>query len=295
MAGKYLKKASAAVRRHEQSPPGNRPTRQKKPPHPGGRSVIWTVLTVVFAVTAIFSGWKLLSTRREYQKGSELYHALAESALMMESKQDDASQDQNADQTPEAKPATQVPTNVDFSLLQSIDTNTVGWIWSDGTQINYPVVHGNDNSYYLNHLIDGSYNSNGSIFVDCRNAPGFADRNTIIYGHNMLNGAMFASLCEYGSAGYYEEHPTLRLITPEGSYTLEVFSGYVTPGTSDIYQLSFTDEADFLNYIQRIRLMSDFASDVVVTGEDRIVTLSTCAYDYDDARYVVHCKLVSGS
>ena len=108
----------------------------------------------------------------------------------------------------------------------------------------------------------------------------------------MLNGTMFAGLSQYGTAGYYAQHPEIILDTPEGSYSLQVFSGYVTPGNSDSYQLEFRDDAEFEQYLEKVRLLSDFSSDVTVTGQDRIVTLSTCTYDYDDARYVVHCKLV---
>ena len=82
------------------------------------------------------------------------------------------------------------------------------------------------------------------------------------------------------------------MATPtSGNFLLEVFSGYVVPGNSDIYQLAFESDSQYETYLERIRKLSDFVSPVTVTKDDRIVTLSTCTYDYEDARYVLHCKL----
>ena len=281
------------------------PVRKQKKPRRKGGGVVIAVLLVLFAGLIGFSGWKLLQTRQEYDAGTDAYAALSaavvqkpvaakpQNAVTQVEMEQVPSQSETAE--PEETPVQSdepTPWVVDFTLLSQLNRDTVGWISSEGTGIDYPVVQGTDNEYYLDHLFDGTANRNGAIFVDCRNTPGFVDRNTFIYGHNMLNGAMFASLSQYGTAGYYEAHPEFVLATPSGSYCLQVFSGYVTPGDSDIYQLTFRDDADFGSYLERIRLLSDFATNVTVTETDRIVTLSTCTYDYEEARYVVHCKLV---
>jgi len=283
MAGKYLKK---------------KPRRKKS-----GAGTL--VLLIFFLGVMLFSGWKLIASQREYEQGSQTYESLAQSVVTRtEPKKEppvtqmevtilppETQQEQEApvqEQTP-AAPAELV---VDFDVLTAINKDIVAWISADDGVINYPVVHGSDNDYYLNHLVDGTVNKNGSIFVDFRHARGFTDRNTFIYGHNMLNGTMFANLSLYGTAGYYEQHRSLELVTPDRSYSLQVFSGYVTPGNSDIYQLTYRDDEDFAQYLEKVRLLSDFTSDVEVTAQDRIVTLSTCTYDYEDARYILHCKLV---
>jgi len=277
-----------------------------KKPRKKGRKLVLGILLILFASLAAFSGWKLLSVQQEYDVGTQTYADLVESAVRRPEPEQEPEQEttiflptqteQTLPQTPTEPEAPQRDPadellSVDFALLESINPDVVAWISSpDG--ISYPVVQGADNSYYLNHLFDGTENRNGSIFVDCRNAPGFADRNTFIYGHNMRNGTMFAGLANYSSQSYYETYPKLLLTTPEQTWVLQVFAGYITPGNSDIYQLTFENDENFEAYLQKIRALSDFTSDVAVTAQDRIVTLSTCTYDYEDARYILHCKLV---
>lgn len=128
--------------------------------------------------------------------------------------------------------------------------------------------------------------------MDWRNSPDFEDRNTLIYGHNMGNHEMFYSLTKYKNKGYYEENPVLILSTPEKDYYLQVFSGYTTKSVSEAYRQDLDEDTVYADFLERIRESSDFVSDVEVTTEDRIVTLSTCSYAFNNARYVLHCKLV---
>lgn len=269
----------------------------RKKPKRKGTGVFLSALLVLFAGVITVSIWKLAENKNERAAGVEAYASLAQSAVVVQElpvtqvQTTVVSQESTVQEQP-AIDVTRSSLQVDFEALRAINSQVVAWISSDSGAINYPVVQGTDNDYYLNHLVDGTVNSNGSIFMDFRNDSGFADRNTFIYGHNMLNGAMFASLSQYSTPGYYEKHPELLLVMPDGSYSLQVFAGCVVPGNSDIYQLAFRDDADFAAYLEKIRTMSEFVSSVEVGVSDRIVTLSTCAYDYDDARYVLFCKLV---
>ena len=130
------------------------------------------------------------------------------------------------------------------------------------------------------------------FLVDCMCEKDFAGQNTVIYGHHMNDGSMFASLSKYRTEGYYEAHPVLYLNTPSQNYKIEVFAGYVTDAESDSYILGFSDEGDYLRFLADMKAQSDFDSPVELSSEDRIVTLSTCSYEYFDARYVVQGKLV---
>lgn len=244
-------------------------------------------LTAVFAVLLVISSIKLIGKQSEYKEGNNIYTELSSAVVLRpNAKAPPDQQEDEADSPPavaEPPPGAQSIT-IDFPTLQAINADSVGWLISADGGIDYPLAQGTDNDYYLNHLIDGTENSSGSLFVDFRNAADFTDRNTFIYGHNMRNGSMFGRLEEMGAA-------QLELITPAGRYRLTGFAGYVTPGNSDIYRIQYADDADFEQYLQHIRLMSEFTSSIDVTAEDRIVTLSTCAYGYDDARYVLHCKI----
>lgn len=157
----------------------------------------------------------------------------------------------------------------------------VGWIYCEDTPINFPVVQAEDNDYYLRRLIDGTWNSSGTLFVDYRNADDFSDSNTIIYGHNMKNKGMFGTLPNYKEQSYYDDHPLMWLLTPDGNYKVELIAGYVTSSTSEIYSFGQTEEEVFALAEQSIE-KSTFTSDFQVLQGDRFVTLSTCSYEYDN-------------
>lgn len=271
--------------------------KERKKSRNKGTGLFLAALLLLFAAMIVSSSVKIVRSRQEQAQGAAAYASLAQSVVLQ---QEVSASGEEYGGVPEELPEEESgksevsrPPVVDFDALQAINPQAVGWIRSDTGDINYPVVQGTDNDYYLTHLVDGTYNSNGSIFVDFRNAADISDRNTFIYGHNMRNGAMFASLSLYSAAGYLEMHPELVLITREESFSLQVFAGCVVPGNSDLYQMTYRDDEEFASYVEKVKLLSDFSSDVQVGPQDRIVTLSTCSYDYDDARYLLFCKAVS--
>ena len=176
--------------------------------------------------------------------------------------------------------------NIDFAALQAMNDDVVAWIYCPGTKINYPVLQAEDNDYYLYRLMDGASNANGSIFMDYRNKSDLSDENTMIYGHHMRSGAMFAALIDYKKASYYEKHPYIYIMTPEQNYRMELFAACTVDSTSDIYATEPTESA-----VRECIATSVFASPIdYPTGN--IVTLSTCTYEYDDARFIVLGELV---
>lgn len=182
--------------------------------------------------------------------------------------------------------------DINLDLAKQLNSDITAWLYCPDTVIDYPVCHGDDNSYYLTHLADGTYNRNGCLFVDCKNSSDFSDNNTIIYGHHMASGKMFASLIKYKDQDYYEEHPIIYLTTEEGNYKIELFSGYVTEIGSSAYTMNFCTAKERTEWLKEISNKSDFtANAMTISSKDRIITLSTCAYDFQNARYVVHGKL----
>ncbi len=242
------------------------------------------VLMLCFAAMAVFGGWKLYDEQKEYKIGADIYTEIAETFH-------DKSPPEIVDSEQADKEQEDIVAEMDFDALRQINSNIIGWINGCDDTINYPIVTTMDNNYYLTHLVDGTVNRSGSIFIDSRNNPDFTDRNTFIYGHNMLNGTMFSSLTKYVDQDYYNVHPALTIETPECEYLLQPFSGYVTPGTSDSYRIEFYDDDDFAEYIEMVCKKSNFRHGISITPQDKIVTLSTCTYDYEDARYVLHCKI----
>ncbi len=120
----------------------------------------------------------------------------------------------------------------------------------------------------------------------------FSDDNTLIYGHHMNSGKMFASLVEYADQSYYDEHPICYVSTPEKDYMIEIFSGYVTTADSQAYMISLSNREEKVEWLKELFHNSDFYSEVTVYPDDYIVTFSTCEYSFQNARYVVHGRLV---
>lgn len=247
--------------------------------------IILTILCIVFVCVFAFSGYKLYSTLHEYKVAERMYDGLSGQFVTAGNK--------NKPQDAEGEEEREIsPISVDFETLLAQNEDVVGWIYCAETPINYPVAIAEDNFYYLHRFLDGSYNASGTLFLDCLCERDFSGRNTVIYGHNMNDGSMFASLKNYNQQEYFDEHPVMYLNTPTQNYRIELFAGYVTSASSDTYTIGFVDDAAFQAYLDKMRSQSDFTSDVELSTEDRVVTLSTCSYEYYDARYVVQGKLV---
>lgn len=176
---------------------------------------------------------------------------------------------------------------VDFASLQAINPDILGWIYSPGTPINYPVVQGDTNEEYLYHMVDGSANKCGSIFLDCENDKGLQDANSVIHGHNMSNGSMFGELKKYAEQEYYDKHTKIWLVTPDKTYSIEVFAAFVTTVDSDVWKLAFSSEEEFTTWKSEIAKKSYFKSTVFPAAGEKVVTLSTCSYEFDNAHFVV--------
>ena len=179
----------------------------------------------------------------------------------------------------------------DFAALAKINPDLVGWLSSADQKIDYPVVQGKDNEFYLKHMFTGEQNKLGTIFMDYRNEKDFSAKNTIIYGHNMQDGSMFSSLIKYQQQEYYEKFPSLVLATPAGNYKLELFAGFIVDGSYPAVRLDFQNDNGFSSYIAELKKRSDFQSEVQVAAAERIITLATCSYEFDNARYTVYGKL----
>ena len=184
------------------------------------------------------------------------------------------------------------PIEVDFARLKQVNGDVVGWIYCEGTVINYPVVYGRDNAYYLDRNYLGSYDPSGAIFTDMRNEDGFADNNVILYGHHMQDGTMFASLKNWFDQSYYEAHPVMWLLTPEQDYRVDIFAGYVTTADSDTYKVFDEPGSALEGYLNWAKKWSAFNSAVETEADGHYIVLSTCAYSSDDARTALHGKLV---
>jgi sortase B len=193
--------------------------------------------------------------------------------------------------------------NIDFDTLSSINPDTIGWIHIDGTNVDYPMVQGEDNEYYSHRDIEGNNSSLGTIYLDSNNLdfsnPTYAlDDLNFIYGHHITNGRMFATISNYKKQSFVDEYPFIVIYTKDGyAYKGDVFAGVLFDGvTSNLYNNyeNFESQEEFENYMEYINANSMISTDVDVEYGDKIVALVTCSYENGingNLRFVVFARL----
>lgn len=179
--------------------------------------------------------------------------------------------------------------------LQEINTDIVGWIQIEGTNINYPVLQGEDNEYYLNHNYKKQKTEKGSIFLDKSYNWDIESNNLIIYGHNLVNGQMFKDLLKYSKEEFFEQHKTIRFTTAEADKEYEIISVF----KSKVYNkteknvfryydfINSKSEKEYNNFVKQAKEASLYDTKNTAEYGDNLITLITCAYHIDDGRFVV--------
>ena len=182
---------------------------------------------------------------------------------------------------------------IDFDLLKELNSDTVAYLKVNGTNIDYIVVKGNDNSYYLNHNFEKVYNVAGWIFADYRNKFDDTDKNLIIYGHNIKDGSMFGTLKNILNNNWQENKENLEilLITEKGQYKYQVFSTYSIIPEDYYINTEFKNNADFNEFVKKLKSRSVYDYGIDISGDDKILTLSSCIGD-GSKRVVLHAKLI---
>lgn len=178
--------------------------------------------------------------------------------------------------------------------LKQINADTAGWITIEGTVVNYPVVWSEIKNYYLKHDFYGKTLSSGTLFIDERNSPVISEnRNTVIYGHNMSDGSMFASLHDFSGANLFHR-ATIELATEDGIYVYKPFSAHESNAYDNYFETDFADDEAFLTFCDQINALSLYQTDTKFDKDSRILTLSTCKNEGGsrDRRFAVHAILV---
>jgi len=264
-------------------------------------------LCILCAAVFLFAGYKIVTILLAYNEGQSTYDELsqyvsldkislnqAEQTLQNQQTQTgdiippsgDKSGLTNWDALDQNKDASDLPV-VNFAALQEINDDVVGWIFFPTMDINYPVVQGPNNDHYVHRMFTGKSNGAGSIFMDYRNMSDMSDPHTILYGHHMNDGSMFAKLTQYKKEGFFEEHPTFLYITPDAYYEVEIISAYTCATTDNAWKLDFSSDSDVENWVNSILRRARFDAGYAYESGDQFMTLSTCTYDFENARYVV--------
>ncbi len=181
-----------------------------------------------------------------------------------------------------------------FASVLEVNEDIVGRISIDSLDINYLVTQGTDNDYYLHMGYDRKKSSSGSIFLDyrCNIDLDPLKGHYILYGHNMKNGTMFHNLTKYKGEAFFYNNRIIRFDTLYEDYEWEVFSAYVTDTDFYFIDTTFKDDADWLSFLHTVQDKSLFPTNTKLSADDVVLTLCTCTYEFDDARFVVHARLV---
>lgn len=251
------------------------------------KKLVQVLLLIICLSVFCYSGYRLYLIYHGYSQADRVYQDVTNQYVTpMTQLQEDETQPSEAPKIKEY-----APIQIDFDALLQDSPDVVGWIYCADTVINYPIVHGEDNEFYLRHLADKTYNFSGSIFMDYRCSGEFNGFNTLIYGHNMRNGSMFSVLEKYRDPEFREAHPVMYLLTPEQDYRMDILAGVLTDGDSPLYMLPGNEE-EFRRFLEKFRDKADFTMEQELSGVEKTVCLSTCAYDFDEARYLVLGSLV---
>lgn len=244
------------------------------------RKGILCLLFIVAASGLVFAISRLVCIYSQYQKGVNAYEQLEDKYIRKEKKPQNPAKRETDE--------TENPVFIDFDGLQAVNPDVVGWIELPGLELGYPLLQGEDNTYYLKHLANRETGINGSIFVDYHNQADFSDKNTIIYGHNMKDGSMFGTLDHYNKKAIYQKEPYFYIYLRDRVLEYEIISCYAGSTGSSAYTYEFPTEKEFSNFLEQILSASEYDTGVSVGNADRVVTLSTCVNTNRNYRYLVH-------
>lgn len=245
----------------------------------------------LFKLGSIFFGYK--SGEKEYEELKEQYvteapadpqEILSSIEILEEAGEGEITEEEKAALVPMAR--------IDLNSLQSMNSDAKGWIEIPGTVLSYPMVHTSDNTFYLTHTFQKEKNKSGSIFIETQNKPDFSDLHTIIYGHNMKDGSMFAHLKNYTTESYLKAHPYIYIDLADGSHCYQIFSCHETNPTDPnnvVYTIGYTADDIYANFLASLKAASAFDTGVDVSISDSVITLSTCT-NKGESRFVVHAK-----
>ena len=263
--------------------------------------VFLLVLLLFFSTIFIFSAFKVIEWLSDNNNTDKVIEKINNDVKVDEVKDNDNTEVIDEEPTEPEKVSdyfyyiTYPLINVDFESLLKTNNETVGWINVNNTNINYPFVQGINNTYYLNHSFDKSYNSAGWVFMDYRNNKEMNNKNTILYAHGRIDKTMFGSLYKTQYPAWYQNRSNhiIRISTPSVNMSYQIFSVYKIEEESYYIQTDFTSDDVYLEFLNIIKRRSKYDFNVVLNESDKIITLSTCANDKE--RYVVHAKLIKKS
>lgn len=269
-----------------------RPMKSKKKQN----KLLYIILLAVFVITLIVVSVIMLRDKHVEKTAEELYQDLGSG--------DGGSGDsgpayiESGDSTLSALGIKIPDKNLDWDLMKETNQDIYAWIYIPGTNVDYPVVqHPDDNSYYLDHNLDGSGGYPGCIFTENYNTKDFKDKNTVIYGHDMNDRTMFDTLHDYEDEAFFQENRYAYIYLPEEVLVYDIFAAYEASAEHILSSHNFINDVRYQEYLDGVFQMrsmgAHFREGVEVGVQNHIITLSTCIDLKPDNRYLVQGVLVN--
>ena len=246
------------------------------------RKIINIILVAIIIVCLSIIGYKYYNYNKDDKLNSEIQDL---QPVINEASDSDNNSSGENDGQDQSKDGDYV-NSANEEELKSINSDYKMWIQIENTNINYPVVQGSDNDYYLKHNFRKESNISGTVFVESANDID-NDKNIILYGHNMRNGTMFNNITNYKEESFFNEDNKINIIMNNTLYEYEVFSVYVKNVSEVNLAIGFASEDEFINYAYNESEESLYKKDVDFSAEDNLITLVTCSYEFTDARTIV--------
>lgn len=264
--------------------------------------IVWSTILIISFIILIILIVILMNWYLENKKTNDMLSAINEASELKEkvitTTKEDISDNENI-VTTTTKPSLYEEygnmniLEVNFDNLKNINSDTVGWIKVNSTNINYPFVKASDNEYYLKHTYDKTSNKKGWVFLDYRNDIDNLGKNTILYAHGLVNNQMFGSLRKVLKSSWYnnKKNHIITIVTPNTNLKWQVFSVYTIEPESYYITTNFENDEEFDELVSLVKQRSIYDFKVDVSSSDKMLTLSSC-YD-DKKRMVLHAKLIN--
>ena len=242
------------------------------------------ILALIFAVAAGYIIFRLVNSALAGQE----YENIASSY---------ASNISNTTTAPAQSSVVLAENPINFEELQEENPDIYSWITIPNTNVNYPVVQSEENdNFYLDHDIHKNYSFPGAIYSQSCNSKDYSDRVTVLYGHNMLDGSMFATLHKFSDPDFFEENKFFNVYTKNRKLTYEVVSAYIYDDRHIMNSFNFADDKVYAEWQEEAlnprSVSSNARKDLKLTKNDKMIVLSTCLNGGGDGRYLVQGVLV---
>lgn len=253
------------------------------------RKRIWLVFGILFAIAAVIAVSFMINETLHRQNASDAYEEMTSETYAIQDFESESETEESASGF-----SVEIPEkNLDWDALHEENADIYAWIYVPDTDVDYPVLrHPADNSYYLDHNIDGTEGYPGCIYTEDYNAKDFSDIHTVLYGHNLKDGTMFTSLHNFENPDLFEKDHYIFIYTEESVFVYQIFAAYEYSKIHLLDNFDYTNAYSYGNFLESVYETGDKAAnirrDVPVTTDDRLITLSTCTEDHNaELRYLV--------